>query len=131
MFPSIFYEQLEDGSVAGALPFLLNQGFRLIGWFKPAKDDETGVTAGTFSFHICAMMPVTELTAAQRRLAYGHPGVDGPTFFGPGGCGNNPSSSRPTSSAAAAINIASTSAPAPGPTRATARVVPQQNVMND
>ena len=50
-----------------------DQGFRLIGWFKPASDEENNVTAGTFSYHICQLLPAGELTTQQRKLMYGAP----------------------------------------------------------
>ena len=49
------------------------QGFRVVVWFKPANDEENHVTSGSFSYHICSLMPVTALSDHQKSLMYGAP----------------------------------------------------------
>ncbi len=45
------------------------QGFRVIGWFKPGSSEE-GEMAETFSFHISYLMPSTPLTEEQLGACY-------------------------------------------------------------
>ena len=47
-----------------------NQKFRVIGWFKPAQDED-GVAAGNFAYHVCYIEPSTPLDAIQQSMMYG------------------------------------------------------------
>ena len=63
--------EMEDAVIQLLRDIVTNQGVRLIGWFKPAIDEE-GVASGTFSYHISTILPVLPLTEAQNALLYGH-----------------------------------------------------------
>ena len=63
---------MEDAVIALADSINASQKFRVIGWFKPAQDDE-GVASGHFSYHVCSLFPKSPLTPAQSLLLYGAP----------------------------------------------------------
>ena len=53
-----------------------NKKIRVIGWFKPSQDDD-GVAVGNFSYHICLLLPNSELTDYyQQSLLYGARAVE-------------------------------------------------------
>ena len=56
------------------------QGFRVIGWFKPAFDDE-GTAIEHKKFHICSLEPATPMTAAQMAMRYNGSGMELPSVF--------------------------------------------------
>ena len=56
------------------------QGFRVIGWFKPAFDDE-GTAIEHKKFHICSLEPATPMTAAQIAMRYNGSGMELPSVF--------------------------------------------------
>ena len=53
---------MEDSVVALIRHVVQRQGVRVIGWFKPAIDED-GVASGTFAYHISNVIPVLPLTA--------------------------------------------------------------------
>ena len=62
--------QMDDCVAALAAAVDKIQKFRVIGWFKPSQDDD-GVAAGNFSYHICKLLPNSELNDYQQSLMYG------------------------------------------------------------
>ena len=55
-----------------------NQGFSIVGWFKPAHDEE-GVAIEHKKFHLCSISPATELTDAQLALQFSVDGINNST----------------------------------------------------
>ena len=62
---------MEDAVIALCHNIAENQGFRLIGWFKPGTEDDHSVFSGSFAYHICAIEPLEALTLEQKAMQYG------------------------------------------------------------
>ena len=67
--------EMEDKVTALASNVFNTQGVRIIGWFKPAIDEE-GVASGNFAYHISAIIPVAPLNEQQQLMMYGSPDAD-------------------------------------------------------
>ena len=46
-----------------------NQGFRILGWFKPAQDED-GTAVENKRFHVCCLIPETDLEMEQFAKKY-------------------------------------------------------------
>ena len=66
------------------------QGFRIFGWFKPAQDED-GTAVENKRFHICCLMPETDLETDQLEHKYMLPSA-------------NTSNAAPTATAATSFN---------------------------